>query len=139
MKSLSIQELTVSLPSFFTFPSQSPLHSLSSWTTNRTTNRMETAKQKWSLITTSASFPDAIPYSQAAWGLGTTVLAYGTAFQLQGLQPEGAPMAEGLPEKAKGIGGRRKTTETETRSPLSTVYACTVRFPPKFETADSNQ
>ena len=53
----------------------------------------------------SASFPDAIPYSQAAWGLDTTVLAYGTAFQLQG---QGAPMAEGLPEEAKGIREQRK-------------------------------
>ena len=32
-------------------------------------------------------------------------------------------MAEGLPEEANGIGERRKTTETESRSSLSTVYA----------------
>ena len=42
-------------------------------------------------------------------------------------------MAEGLPEEANAIGDRRKTTETDTRSPLSTVYACTDRFPPKLE------
>ena len=40
-------------------------------------------------------------------------------------------MAEGLPKKANAIGGRRKTTETEARSPSSTVYACTDRLPPK--------
>ena len=34
-------------------------------------------------------------------------------------------MAEVLPEKANGIGDRRKTTETEARSPLTKVYACT--------------
>ena len=40
-------------------------------------------------------------------------------------------MAErGLPEEA---GNRTKTTETESRSPLPTVYACTGRFPPKYE------
>ena len=33
-------------------------------------------------------------------------------------------MAEGLPEEANGIGERRKTTETESRSSLSKVYAC---------------
>ena len=41
-------------------------------------------------------------------------------------------MAEGLPEEDNAIGDRRKTTETETRSSLSTVYACTGRLPPKF-------
>ena len=41
-------------------------------------------------------------------------------------------MAEGAGE-GKGIGDQRKTTETETRSPLATVYACTDRFPPKQE------
>ena len=45
-------------------------------------------------------------------------------------------MAEGLPEEANGIGERRKTTETESRSSLSTVYAC---FPPKLNNADANQ
>ena len=39
--------------------------------------------------------------------------------QLQGLQQR----------EANGIGERRKTTETESRSSLSTVYAC---FPPKL-------
>ena len=42
-------------------------------------------------------------------------------------------MTEGLPEEANGIGDRRKTTETQTRSSLSTVYACTGCFPPKYE------
>ena len=46
-------------------------------------------------------------------------------------------MAEGLRdrlhEEANGIGNRRKTTETETRSSLNTGYACTGRFPPKYE------
>ena len=48
---------------------------------------------------------------------------------------ERAPVAEGLPEEANGIGESRKTTETETHSPLTIVYACTVswrRFPAKF-------
>ena len=40
-------------------------------------------------------------------------------------------MAKGLPEEANAIGDRRKTTETGARSPLSTVYACTDRLPPK--------
>ena len=41
---------------------------------------------------------------------------------------EGAPVAEGLPEETNGIGDskKKKTTETETRSPLATVYACPV-------------
>ena len=41
-------------------------------------------------------------------------------------------MAQGLQEDANGVGERRKTTETDTRSSLSTLYACTRRFPPKF-------
>ena len=40
--------------------------------------------------------------------------------------------AQGLQEDANGVGERRKTTETDTRSSLSTLYACTRRFPPKF-------
>ena len=49
-------------------------------------------------------------------------------------------MAEGLPEEANGIGERRKTTETESRSSLSTVYVCTGKIPAKIEqTADGNQ
>ena len=36
-------------------------------------------------------------------------------------------MAVGLPEEANAIGDSRKTTETETRSPRATVYACRVR------------
>ena len=36
---------------------------------------------------------------------------------------EGAPVAGGLTEKTQG---KKKTTETEARSPLATVYTCTV-------------
>ena len=37
---------------------------------------------------------------------------------------EGAPVAEELVEENYGIGdSRKKTAETETRSPLATVYA----------------
>ena len=39
---------------------------------------------------------------------------------------EGAPVAEGLPEETNGTGDSRKTTETEARSWLATVDACTV-------------
>ena len=41
---------------------------------------------------------------------------------------EGAQEAEGLPEEANGIGDSRKkkTTETDPRSSLATVYACTI-------------
>ena len=35
-------------------------------------------------------------------------------------------MLEGIPEEANGIGDPRKTTETEARSPLATVYTCTI-------------
>ena len=48
---------------------------------------------------------------------------------------ERASVAEGLPVEANGIGNSRKTTKTETRYTLATVYACTVpggRFPAKF-------
>ena len=49
-------------------------------------------------------------------------------------------MEEGLLEEANAIGYRRKTTETESRSSIATVYACTERFPPKFlTTADTSQ
>ena len=45
-------------------------------------------------------------------------------------------MAESLPEEANAIrGSRKKTTETEARSSLATVYACTIpggRLPAKF-------
>ena len=41
---------------------------------------------------------------------------------------ERVPVAEGLPEKTNAIGDSRKTTETETRSSLATVYACTVSW-----------
>ena len=45
---------------------------------------------------------------------------------------EGAPVAEGVLEETNAI---TKTTETESRPSLATVYACTVpggRFPAKF-------
>ena len=42
-------------------------------------------------------------------------------------------MAEGLPEEANGIGERTKMTETESRSSLSTVYACTGKITAKIE------
>jgi len=42
---------------------------------------------------------------------------------------EGAPAVEGIPEEANGIGDPRKTTETETRSPSATAYACTFGGP----------
>ena len=48
---------------------------------------------------------------------------------------EGAPAAWGLPEEANAIGDSRKTTETESRTSLVTVYTCTVpgcQFPAKF-------
>jgi len=48
---------------------------------------------------------------------------------------EGAPAAGGLPEEANAIGDSRKTTETESRTSLVTVYTCTVpgcQFPAKF-------
>jgi len=56
---------------------------------------------------------------------------------LESTPTEGVPVAEGLPEEVNGIGDSKKkkkerkkkqtkkTTETESRSPLSTVYACT--------------
>ena len=46
-----------------------------------------------------------------------------------------APMAEGLPEEANGIGDFKKKTETESRSSLARVYACSFQdglFPVKF-------
>ena len=46
---------------------------------------------------------------------------------------EGAPVAEGVPEKDNAI--TKKTTETESRPSLATGYACTVPggpFPAKF-------
>ena len=39
----------------------------------------------------------------------------------------------GAEGEANGISDRRKTTETKSRSSLSTVYACTGCFPPKYE------
>ena len=39
---------------------------------------------------------------------------------------EGAPVLEGIPEEANGIGDPRKTTETDSRSPLATAYARTI-------------
>jgi len=39
---------------------------------------------------------------------------------------EGAPVAEGPPEETNAIGDSRKTTETEARWSLATVYACTI-------------
>jgi len=44
-------------------------------------------------------------------------------------------MAEGLPEEANGIGDFKKKTETDSRSSLARVYACSFqdgRFPAKF-------
>ena len=41
---------------------------------------------------------------------------------------EGAPVVEGLPEEANSIGDPRRTTETEARSLVVTVYACTVSW-----------
>ena len=51
----------------------------------------------------------------------------------KGINRGSANGREGLPEEANGIGDRRKTTETETRSSLSTVCACRGHFPPKYE------
>jgi len=47
----------------------------------------------------------------------------------------GSTNGGGLPEKANGIGDSRKTTETESRTSLATVYACSFqvgRFPAKL-------
>ena len=49
--------------------------------------------------------------------------------RLKSSPTEGAPVAEGEPEEANGIGDPRKTTETETRLPSATAYACTVWRP----------
>ena len=78
------------------------------------------------------------PHSQTpnlvAWGLGTTPLAYRTALEVNNNHSNrGNAMAESLTEEANAIGDRRKSTETEARSPLATAYACTGHFPPKFE------
>ena len=44
-------------------------------------------------------------------------------------------IGRGLPEEANGIGDRRKTTETESRSSQSTVYACTRSYPPNLNSS----
>ena len=72
---------------------------------------------------------------QALSGLCTILAANGTAFGSESTttaSTEGAPMAEGLPEEANGIGQAKKTTEIESRSSLSTVNAC---FPPTNQIA----
>ena len=48
---------------------------------------------------------------------------------------EGAPVLEGIPEEANGIGDPRKTTETDSRSPLATAYACRRSIPGKIWTS----
>ena len=48
-----------------------------------------------------------------------------TGQRLESTTTEGASVAEGKPEEANSIENSRKTTETETHSPLATAYACT--------------
>ena len=69
-----------------------------------------------STVTATAPF---VPTS--GWCLGTSLRVYEQ--HLESSTTDGAPVAEGLPEEANGIGDPRKTTETETRTSWEPVYA----------------
>ena len=122
-----------SLKSYF-FPSPS-------LSTSLTFNQMD-YKQKWStlnilLIKTSLSYIRQTlktAYSQTASCLGAPYASH-VSTNLESTTTEGASAAGGLPEEANAIGDSRKTTETESRTSLVTVYTCTVpgcQFPAKF-------
>ena len=73
-------------------------------------------------------------FSEASWGLARhhpTCLWNPFAVNCKGSN-RGSANGRGLPEEANGIGDRRKTTETESRSSQSTVYACTRSYPPNL-------
>jgi len=86
-----------------------------------------------STATATASLLLLLQVFPSAWRLGTSLLS--TNSILESSLTEGAPVAEGEPEEANGIGDPRKTTETETRTSWETVCTCTVpvcKFPAKF-------
>ena len=111
------------LPSFPLFTPILPLHSPS---TTGTTKR----NGVFSSTITAASLPDAKPsklqYSQAAWCLGTNLRGYRTLFawsQLQQRERQWKRAHRRRPTALETQG--KKTTKTEARSSLATIYACT--------------
>jgi len=77
------------------------------------------------------SLPDAIPSNlfTSGWCLGISLCYVSTEQHLHEVNCNRGSAASGrepIPEGTNAIGDSRKTTETETRSPLATVHACTV-------------
>ena len=77
---------------------------------------------------TAISFPDANPSNSKRRGAWAPAYVTTEQYLHESTTTEGAPVAKGLREETiNGIGGsREKTTETEARSSLATVYACRV-------------
>jgi len=114
------------LPALFLFFSLSFyfIHLQTRWTTNRNGNSTVTAT---SFLSTLARIRLA-----SCLGISLRVYRHSVNYNLT----EGTPVAKGIPEEANAIGDSRKTTETEARSSLATVDACTVpggRFPANLE------
>ena len=89
------------------------------WTTNRNG------------VSSSDAKPSKLTYSQAAWGLGTSLHVYRTAFATT----EGAPVAEGLPEEANGIEDSRERNDRD-RSTLTAGNSLRVH---SFQAVESRQ
>jgi len=112
------------LPAFFPRP-----HSLSPHSPTSLTFNQRDYEQKWSLKLSNIaprpqSFKTSIFPSSVVPRHQPTCLP--NSICMESTTKERVPVAEGLPEKINAIGDSRKTTETETRSSLATVYACTV-------------
>ena len=108
------------LPSSLALPLFSPF---SHFTHLRTTKRNGVSKPNCHSNVASCQTPN-LQNFQAAWHQPTCPP---NSICIESTTREGAPVAEGLPEKTNGIGdSRKKTTETEARSSPATVYACTV-------------
>jgi len=96
----------------------------------------EIDSQLSSTVTATASLSHhvVVPRLQAhAWRLGTGLRV--NEQHLESSPTEGAPVAEGEPEEAIGIGDPRRTTETETRTSWETARTCTLpvcKFPATF-------
>ena len=114
------------LPSFLSLRLFLPILPLHSPSARGTTNRNRVS----SSTVTATSLPDAklsklhIPKLQCGSWAQAYVLP--NSICTESTTTEGAPVAEGISEESNGIEDSRKTTETEARSSLATVYACTV-------------
>jgi len=123
---------TPCLPSFLTLPLFLPILPLHSPLIRRTTKRNGVSS---STVTATSPQPSnfKIHKRRGAWTsayVSTEQQLHGVNYSRGSYQWQRAYSYRRRPTTLETQ--EKKTTETETRSPLATVYACTVPFPAKF-------